>query len=263
MTADERLKGPRLKVERANAHIVDLQRAVEAFLETNPYTVATKRHPQTGQLLYYMKGVEPPPPAIALMIGDILFNLRSALDHLAVQFLLKSNPAAPTYDVYFPVYKDATEYGQKAPRRIRGLPQDAVDFINAAKPYKGGNEDIWRLNKLNNIDKHRLLITAVGRFGAFAIVAPFSEVLKEFPGRKITWPRMEWPIKATNPLKAGDVLLARPKEAEPDDSQEFRFEVAIHEPGVAEMEPIPALLRQFSSTVNSLLDASAPLFQTP
>ena len=37
--------------------------------------------------------------------------------------------------------------------------QEAVKAIDRLKPYGGGNDFLWRLHGLNNIDRHRLLFT--------------------------------------------------------------------------------------------------------
>ena len=43
--------------------------------------------------------------------------------------------------------------------------QDAIDAIRALEPYKGGKgENLWVLHRLNNIDKHRLIVTVGSSF---------------------------------------------------------------------------------------------------
>src|SRR5438132_5583994 len=39
--------------------------------------------------------------------------------------------------------------------------QDATSgaAIDALRPYKGGNDVLWQLHELNNVDKHRLILT--------------------------------------------------------------------------------------------------------
>ena len=39
------------------------------------------------------------------------------------------------------------------------MTQQAVAAIDALKPYKGGNDVLWQLHELNNVDKHRLILT--------------------------------------------------------------------------------------------------------
>ena len=40
----------------------------------------------------------------------------------------------------------------------RKVPSDAID---AAKPYKGGNDELWVLHRLDIADKHHALLTTV------------------------------------------------------------------------------------------------------
>jgi hypothetical protein len=47
MTADERLALVRLKIERADKHINDLNAEIRRFFNSNPYTIATKHDAQT------------------------------------------------------------------------------------------------------------------------------------------------------------------------------------------------------------------------
>ena len=70
--------------------------------------------------------------------------------------------------------------------------KDAVDAIDAIKPYKGGNDTLWRLHGLNNIDKHRLLIT-VGLAYRFQSVTPnvLAYLGKVWSGRAGAWPTPE------------------------------------------------------------------------
>jgi hypothetical protein len=63
--------------------------------------------------------------------------------------------------VYFPIGEDRDQYQKERGRKVRGLRQNAIDGIDALEPYKGGRgHQLWMLNKLDNTDKHRLLLTA-------------------------------------------------------------------------------------------------------
>src|SRR5260370_42316920 len=86
MTADQRLALIRLKVERAKKHIGDLEVERRAFLDSKPNEVGTKPDPQiAGAIKYNIISVRKTPNTILLIVGDILFHLRAALDHLAYQ----------------------------------------------------------------------------------------------------------------------------------------------------------------------------------
>jgi hypothetical protein len=60
----------------------------------------------------------------------------------------------------FPICESKTVYDDKKRRQTRGMTRQAISAIDAVKPYKGGNDFLWRLNERNNIDKHRLLLVA-------------------------------------------------------------------------------------------------------
>jgi hypothetical protein len=65
--------------------MAELQKAVQAFFATKPYRLSGKPDMQAGKVVYTMDRVEPTPPEIPLIAGDVIQTLRSALDHVAYQ----------------------------------------------------------------------------------------------------------------------------------------------------------------------------------
>ena len=119
-TIDERLAHVTLKVKRAKEHIADLDREIRRFLDANPYKVGTKRDAQSRKLIYYVSAVEQTPACLALIAGDAIQNLMSALDHLAYQLVLSDtgdNPPNPNW-IYFPIADDAAKYEAKKRGKI-------------------------------------------------------------------------------------------------------------------------------------------------
>ncbi len=106
---------------------------------------------------------------IPLLAGEALQQMRSALDHLT-WFLVDVGCVAQNITISdsdrkqigFPIIDtdSPTQYEASRKRKVKGMTQAAIDAIDAAKPYEGGNDCLWGLNQLNNIDKHRLLIAA-------------------------------------------------------------------------------------------------------
>src|SRR5688572_5840097 len=82
-TADERLEAIRSKIKWAEKHLGHLHGRITAFMNSRPYKVRAERHPETRQPIYYIDSVEPTPFEIAACAGDVIQNLRAALDHLA------------------------------------------------------------------------------------------------------------------------------------------------------------------------------------
>ncbi len=74
------------KPKRAHKHIADLEDTCDTFFDTqfsskNP--IIFKDDPNTGDRSYCVVSVPAIPLEIASMVGDILSNLRSSLDHTA------------------------------------------------------------------------------------------------------------------------------------------------------------------------------------
>ena len=255
----------RLKIERANKHIRELQAAILAFNATNPHEISAKRDSQMRKLIYYILRAEPVPVEIAMISGDILHNLRSALDHLAYQlFMVGTGGVGDPRHVYFPIFDDAAKYKTGAGGKVKGMRQDAVDAIDAIKPYKGGNDTLWRLHKLDNIDKHRLLITVGASFSNFNVgqhLGPkFAEMMKA-QGLPMS-PMPDLYISPTDrmfPLKVGDELFIDAPDAEVNEKINFLFDIAFGEPGVVEGDAIIETLQGMYDLVDNLVSDFAPL----
>ncbi len=260
MTADESLAAIRVKIDRAKHHIRDLEGQVSAFLDTKPYKVGAKRDPKTRKPIYYIVSVSETPISIASTTGDAFQNLRSALDHLAYRLVvigLGNPPNRPEYIAY-PIADSQAQYPSLRDGKVKGARQDAKNAIDATKPYPGGNDALWRLHKLNNIDKHRLLLTVGSAFGSVNLGAEVHRLMtKAFPERHIASiappPLFIRPADRLFPLKAGDELYIGGVDHEINEKMEFRFNVAFGEPGIIEGEPLLETLHQMTDLVDGLI----------
>ena len=260
MTADERLALIRLKIQRADKHIDDLGVLLHSFLSSSPYTIATRRNTTTRQLIYHISKADQVPIGIALVAGDILHCLRDALDHLAQQLYLVGTSGSAGYrdQTSFPISRSAKDFKSGLAGKAQGMRQDAVDAICALEPYKGGKgHDLWNFNRLNNIDKHRLIVTVGSTFRSMDIGPVAAQMFTS------TFPDIELPSMtaflrpADNkfPLKAGDELFIDAADAEPNGKIQFRFEVALNEPGIIEGKPVQETLVQFRDRVSSIVNS--------
>jgi hypothetical protein len=276
VTAEERLALIGLKIERAKKHIEDLNVALGAFKDSNPYEVAAKRDPQTRQLIYYVSKASATPASVPTITGDILQNLRSALDHLAYQMFLVGTGGlkGAGFKIYFPIERSVHQFKSRFEGKVEGMRTDAKDAIRALEPYNGGKgHDFWVLNELNNIDKHRLLVT-VGY--SFRRVDIMPTLLADFQASitKNTGPQWEGlaakardhehlqlfltPGNKLCPLKEGDQLLIDRPDAEPNQKISFLLDVAIHEPGVIESKPLLETVQYFTDLVANTVLAFKP-----
>lgn len=255
----------RFKVKRANEHIEQLKTGIIAFKATDPYKISAKRDPQTRKLIYYLVDAQSVPVEIACIAGDALHDLRCALDHLAYRlFRIGAGDAADAKHVYFPIFDDAAKYQAGVNGKVHGMRQDAIDAINATKPYKGGNDTLWKLHKLDSIDKHRLLITVGAAFSAMNIGAHGGAILAEVV-KKHGLPApppidlYAFPTDRMFPLKVGDELFIDAPDAEVNEKINFLFDIAFGEPGVVEGDSILETLKGMSDLVGNIVSDFEPL----
>ena len=261
----EGLSGPRTKLERATKHIEELQPILKAFLDSRPYKIETKRDRERG-LIYYLTSVGEPPAEMAAIVGDVLQNLRSALDYLAFRLVcIGVNGPVKPWEIAYPVADEATKYPSLRDRKVRGARQEAINAINATKPYPGGNDALWRIHRLNNVDKHRLLIAVGSAFRSADIGGQMSRMMAKHwaethPGAP-PLPTLSVFFNVADrmfPLKIGDELFIDAPDAEVDEQLEFRFDVAFGEPGVMDGEPIRETLRDMVDLIDRLIAGFAP-----
>jgi hypothetical protein len=155
-----------LKLQRAEEHIADIQRRVDAYLrEANPVLMVRTDH-QAGEKVAFVKTDVPIPDQLSVVVGDAVHNMRSSLD-IAMWFILSpilSAHSPKSLDrIGFPFGKNATtaqEYRQVLDSANVGLAGKRVyaAFEHIAA-YPNGNELLCALNALNLTDKHRLILT--------------------------------------------------------------------------------------------------------
>jgi hypothetical protein len=216
------------KVNRANRHIDELHSVIRRYIDTSPYKIGRKTDPQTGEVVYYLLEAPPIPEEMALIAGDVLQNLRSALDHLAWA-LVETNGCRPNERTCFPIMEGkplTRDDKNRFDRKIEGMGQEAKDIIRSLNPYKGGNDDLWLLHRLNNIDKHRTIFT-VG-FAVRSISTSYQQI-------------GALPTFQTGPLENGSELFRENNQV--SNKVDFIFDVAINEPGLIACEPLILRLR--------------------
>ncbi len=177
LNADDRIILVKVKVERAKRHLRDLA----AEVPTLQHTTILTPDPNTGvaphpiSLLHPNKFQRVPTLSfeVVAIAGDVVHNLRAALDHLAKQLVLVGLRAAPPIQpltekelrqIEFPIAETLTKYESDKARKVKGMLPEAVEAIDKLKPYKGGNDALWRIHELDNIDKHRSLFTLAPDF---------------------------------------------------------------------------------------------------
>lgn len=153
--------GSKLKIERANQHINEFNTDLFAFFKTGAGGVRID-HDFAGRETLVLDA-KPLPKIIPLILGDAIHNLRAALDLMACEIVTNAG-GTPTKYCSFPIRDTRQELvSTVSGGEIKIAGSDICDLItDVIKPYIGGNDPIWGLNKIDIIDKHRLLIPTVG-----------------------------------------------------------------------------------------------------
>lgn len=183
------LAGVRAKIDRGQHHFNAINAALKAVLSAGPKaeTVLLDTQHERHHLVFTIPKATPIDPALPLIIGDCIHNLRSALDHLVYQLALR-NGASPVdaEKTFFPICLTEVEFDKKVKKLLKPFISDAAFAeIKKSQPYSAYDvpveADIWVLHKLSIIDKHRLLIVAGQQFAVteFTVTVPTGEQFHE------------------------------------------------------------------------------------
>jgi len=247
------------KLEWANRRCAELEAAVEDFRRNQPYKIGHRLDEARAEVTFLVEAMPEMPASLALLLGDVLHNFRSTLDHLANALV---SAAGGTVDKHtsFPIFDTLKSYNNFSRDRLKGVNQYCLQTIDNMQPYKGafGNW-AWQLHQLDIVDKHRLILTvdtmAVGRTmtaseqAAFAakqtIIGPRTHAAKRY-ARTSSSPNIV-------PVHVGYELGTFPV-AEIGQNIGFAFDIGINEPDIAPLQPTFLLLRFFSSEVSRTIN---------
>lgn len=175
-----------LKVKRAQKHMIDINREAWGYANLHPYDFTRVRLPDSKKTVQYRTRItEHPDPMIAVMLGDFIHNLRSALDYIVVASVPRRRQKSAGFPIsledIFATDDDGNFVVNDPERRenfetaINGLPQEARALVISTQPYHLGAESyrhiLGIISRLENADKHRQLITVGG--GVQDIAATF------------------------------------------------------------------------------------------
>jgi hypothetical protein len=167
-THEESMTSAQRKLKRGIEHVRTLLDEVRSYEKTDAYLFSSEREISSETEVVYRCFATRQvamPMHWPLLAGEAIQNLRSALDHLVYE---KSGGSTS-----FPIFTDRRKYEEKAPGRLRGVPEEARAQISEFQPFRFTPEDarhhpLAQLSSLSNRDKHRVLSTvasAVAREG--------------------------------------------------------------------------------------------------
>lgn len=183
-----------LRVDRASAHRVELADLWHKFIEDEPYEFALD-YEGKGRFLLRVFEQDSPPPEMAVVFGEWLYNLRAALDYTvyATAICVTGSRRPAGHDqLQWPVY-DRPELFTENLYRLKPLADHHRDLLEKVQPYRHPDPDTsalgW-LHRLAKIDRHRRLTVQT------AYMAEMSPVFYAPPGCNI---KLQWGDRVIRP----------------------------------------------------------------
>ena len=248
---DDPLLSCRIKIDRATKHFNDLTQAIKPFANRETYRIWADEQSEPAIKIYRVKITEDMPPEWSGYIGDVIHNLRSALDCLATELVLKycSNVNDEILrKTYFPISWDEPGLTNNKRRAefFERVGPEVEKVIRLMEPYRGGNgHALWQLDQLDVADKHRRILPARGAVVNVEFFVPSPET-----GGAVSAPQQKPPF----PLKDGDevcrVVFFQP---EFNANAHFTLEIAFNEPPIAVGEPVMPTLTKFHNFVERVI----------
>jgi hypothetical protein len=159
------------KIARANQHLGTLHSEMLAWEQSKPWGLAPEVHDQGAKHFYRLGFHRPIPIEWAVVLGEVIHDLRSALDQ-AVYWLTIDWIRKPLKGSSFPVNTSKADFERRRKNgawtndsgmhKIRGVGPGPSAFIQALQPYPQRYKrfycrDLRTVHDLWNQDKHRLV----------------------------------------------------------------------------------------------------------
>lgn len=166
MNTPPRPSPPARKLHRAAMHIQALETAIAEYSRSDWYKEQSRQLPD-GNFHIQLEFREPPDD-IGAIVGDVVHNLRAALDLLAVDLVERNGGNAK--NVYFP-FADSADALEKMilTRGFHRAGKVSMDRLRSLRPFKGGNVLLRALHDLDIQDKHRSLIPVLSEVSTSAV----------------------------------------------------------------------------------------------
>lgn len=258
-----------LKLIRAQEHLDPLVFKIRQYEMSRPYGYVRETDFEAGEHLVYAVMRPPPGDEWYGPLGDLVHNLRSALDHavygLSIYCQGRALTDAEARSVEWPVYTDPAKWqaflaaGMPA---IRLLSRPYQEVIEREQPHSGGNEYIRAshpmhvLHSLWNLDKHREI----------SFFAGFGKVVALYVAGDLGVPYGLTPPVVDNGSEVVHVPIGRVQSKE-DLNPVVLVEVALQEGGpprnpmTSARHPIGGFLGYLHNAVFDVLDQFTDLLE--
>lgn len=229
----EALSGVYAKLDRARIHLAELKRELTPLINPDPYDIRRVQGDDPCKYVYRAHAAPGLPRHIGPIVGDVLHNLASALDHLAGRLVVASG-GVPDGSTSYPIHLTRPKRGIKISPVIS---DEILGTVDNFQPYGLGKwigDYLFLIQQLNEFDKHNdmLLIVAALRFTWHGV--PHGS---EGPAGSRAF---------NDPLLPGLVVAELIFDAEPNYEPDLNLELEVR------LAPTPELARRLKSRASGV-----------
>ncbi len=160
------LAGVEAKIRRADQHLTELQGETDRLFRDH-YRIERGFDVESRQYRFTALGAHDVPARLAVIVGEIVHQLRSSLDHVVTQLHEIGPGGGDPTKLAFPICRTPQQFTAAVDRgQLRGLPAPMIREISAVQPYvttpsQPEQATLWQLHELDIVDKHRILAVVV------------------------------------------------------------------------------------------------------
>ncbi|MFZ5522799.1 MAG: hypothetical protein ACOY9D_01775 [Pseudomonadota bacterium] len=149
----EPFESPLLLISSAKENLTKLEIACKVFVTDCKYTPFLGFDSKADEGILKIRLNDRFPGQIRVLGSSIINDLRHALDQAVCDGAIMLG-APNAKNTYFPFAKDPADFRVKLKDKCRKVRPDLVDFIQKFKPYLGGDDLLWALNRIAGKNKH-------------------------------------------------------------------------------------------------------------
>lgn len=196
----DHLRAPIAKIRRTYEQIAEFERDLADFIARKRYELEVIGDRELDIDIWRFKFDKFIPDDFSVITGEILHNLRSALEQCLVETCIQIGSKSES-GISFPFGNCVQEF-ESALNRQKKIPCILRSYISELKPYLGGNDILWILHETNRRDKHRIGLVPVN-LG----VGGTSTFLSIWYGQGLSWgPRTGQHLVAERRMTSGDYV---------------------------------------------------------
>jgi hypothetical protein len=214
----------RLTLRRARFHIDNFNSIVRDFVDSRPWAYVIDGESEPGNDIHKITFRGEIPEFLPCVLFDAANNLRAVLDQAGYAAAVASGRNNPT-KCKFPfgdTLTDITRHVDAGRNSFEHLPKDILDLFIFFRPYKGGNDVLWAMNKLCNTKKHC-------RLSRLGLCNALSNFIAQVPNNAKIGQRVDenGVIRGWDGSKRELTLVTVPSGLDPQIRGHFTFDIEI------------------------------------